>query len=156
MKNKGFTLIELIIVIVLSSILVKIGSYVLLTGFKAYYTNQNIMTANNQARMALERMTRDIHSVRSSASITTATSSQFSFTNISGTNITYQLTGSALMRNTQVLADNVSSLSFSYLDKNAVTTAVPANIRYVTVNLLISLGVAQYTLRTTIYTMNYP
>lgn len=155
MKIKGFTLIELIIVIVLLSILATIGSYVLLAGFKAYYSNQNIMAAETQARMAYERMTRDIHSVASSASITTATSSQFTFNNIGGTSITYQLTGNQLMRNTQVLSDNVSSLSFSYLDKNAATTAVLANIRYVTVNLVVSLGVAQYTLRTTIFTINY-
>jgi len=155
MNSKGFTLIELIMVIVICCILANIGSYVLIAGFNAYTTNQNIMTANNQARMALERMTRDIHSVNSSASITTATSSQFSFVNISGTSITYQLTGTKLMRTAQVLADNVSSLSFSYLDKNGTTTAVLANIRYINVNLIIKLGVVQYPMITTIFTMNY-
>jgi prepilin-type N-terminal cleavage/methylation domain-containing protein len=155
MKSKGFTLIELIMVIVLSSILASIGSYVLLAGFKAWFANQNVMAANNQARMALERMTRDIHAVASAASITTATASQFTFTNIGGTSITYQRTGSQLMRNTQVLADNISSLSFSYLDRNAATTAVLANIRYISISLVISQGSAQYPMRTTLYTMNY-
>lgn len=152
---RGFSLVELVIVIVILSIIAAIGSKVIQAGFNSYFTNQNVTTANVQARLALERMTRDIHAINSSASITTASASQLVFTDVNGNAITYQLTGTQLMRNTQVLADGINTLTFSYLDRNAAVTAVLANIRYVTVTLNITSGNVNYTLRTTINTMNY-
>src|SRR5689334_11495059 len=105
MKNKGFSLLELIIVMVILSIIAGIGSRIVQAGFNSYYTNQNVTTANVQARLALERMTRDIHAIKDSSSITTASASQLTFTDVNGNVITYQLTGTQLMRNTQVLSD---------------------------------------------------
>ena len=155
MKHKGFSLLELIIVMVILSIVAAMGSRIIQAGFNSYFTNENVTTANVQARLALERMTRDIHAINSQASITTASASQLVFTDVNGVSITYQKTGTQLMRNAQVLSDGVNSLSFSYLDRNAAVTAVLTNIRYVTVTLNITSGNVNYTMRTTINTMNY-
>lgn len=154
-QHRGFSLLELIVVMVILSIVAAIGSRVIQASFNSYFTNQNVTTANVQARLALERMTRDIHAINSSASITTASATQLTFTDVNGTSITYQKTGTQLMRNSQVLSDGVNTLTFSYLDRNAAVTAVLANIRYITVTLNITSGNVNYTMRTTINTLNY-
>jgi prepilin-type N-terminal cleavage/methylation domain-containing protein len=155
MKKSGFSLIELIVVILILSIVAAMGSRLIQAGFSDYFTNENVTNANTQARLAFERMTRDIHAIRSSADISTATTSQLTFTDINGNSVSYQLTGTQLMRNNQVLADGINSLAFAYLDRNAATTATLSNIRYVTVTLNITSGNVNYILRTTVNTMNY-
>lgn len=155
MKQKGFSLLELVIVMIILGVVAAIGSKIIQAGFNSYFTNENVTTANTQARLALERMTRDIHAINSSASITTASATQLTFTDVNGTSITYQKSGTQLMRNAQVLSDGVNTLTFSYLDRNAAVTAVLANIRYITVTLNITSGNVDYTMRTTINTLNY-
>lgn len=156
MKKNGFTLIEVVIVIIILSIIAAIGSRVIQAAFNSYNINQNITIANTAARLAFERMTRDIHNINSAASISTATSSQLSFTDINGNTVTYQLSGTQLTRSGQVLADGVSGLSFSYWDKNLNSTATPANICYVTPTLTFSFNNnVNYSLRSTISAMNF-
>ncbi len=155
-KNQGFTLIEVVITIVILSIIAALGGKILQAGFNAYLTNQYTTTANAQARLALERMTRDIHAINSPSSITTATSSQLVFRDIYGNSVTYALSGTQLLRNSQVLADYVGSFSLAYLNSSGATTASTSAIRYVTVSLNITdSDYFNYNLRTTISTMNF-
>lgn len=154
-KVKGFTLIEVVITIVILSIIAAISSRVLAAGFNAYLINQNITNADTQARLAFGRMTRDIHAINSSSSITTATATQLAFTNINNTSITYQLSGSQLTYNSQILADGITSLAFTYFDSSGASTSVLSAIRYITVTLGLNQGGVNYTMRTTINTMNY-
>jgi len=96
----------------------------------------NFITFRNEvassSRMALSRMIREI---RQSASptegniITTAAENSFTFTDITGATISYSLSGSNLMRNTDVLSANVNSLTFTYYDLNSlVLAAVPLSV----------------------------
>jgi len=149
-KQQGFTLIEAIIVIVILGVIGTIATTMLGQGLSAYLTAQNVTDADWQGQIALERMERDLRAVRSLNDISTATSSQFIFTDINGNSITYQLTGTSLMRNSQILADGIQSLSFSYTDKNGSTTATPANIRYVTVTINVTQKKANYNLTTSV------
>jgi len=156
MKKNGFTLIEVVVVIVILSIIAGIGSRVIQAAFNSYLVNQNITTANTAARLAFERMTRDIHNINSAASISTATSSQLSFTDIYGNTITYQLTGTQLMRSGQVLADGVSSLNFLYWNQSLNTASSTANICYISPTLTFSFNNnVSYSLRTTVSAMNF-
>lgn len=153
-KQYGFTLIELVMVIVISSIIAVMASKGLLVAAQAYLGSRDAINANWQGEIALERMARDIRAVRSSSDISTASSSQFTFTDITGTSITFNLSGSSLMRNSQILADGVNSVTFSYFDSTGASTATLANIRYVTISLNITLNNANYTMATTIYPRN--
>ncbi len=149
--QKGFTLIELIIVIVLLGILAAVSGKMLMQGLSALIAGQNAVQANWAGTIAMERMSRDIHQVRSAADISTASSSQFTFTDMNGNSISYTLSGSSVMRNSQALADGISALTFSYYDKNGNSTAVIANISYVNISLAITGNQASYNLTTAIY-----
>lgn len=153
MKKKtsaGFTLLELVLVILILGILGTAGSVMLAQGIETYYTSQGSSQADWQGRLALERMARDIRTVRSAADITTASASQFQFTDVNNNSVNYTLSGTNLNRGSDVLAEGVSTLTFTYWDNNALVTAVLANIRYVGIQLGITQGGVNYTVRTVV------
>ncbi len=150
-KQQGFTLLELVFVIALTSIIVVVASNIIAMGAQTYLAAKNTVDADWQARLSLERMARDIRAVRSVTSISTATATQLVFTDFDGTSISYSLSGTSLMRNSQILADGVSSLAFGYFDKNGVTTAVATLIRYVTITLNITQSNSNFSLNTAVY-----
>lgn len=154
-KKQGFTLIEMVIVIVILSIIAGVAARVISTALNSYFDNQNIVNANEQGRLALERMTRDIHAINSPSSITTATSNTFSFIDVNGNSVTYSLSGSRLLRNSVVLADGVNVLAFEYYTGAGASAGTTTAIRYINVRLNITQNNVNYTLRTTITTMNY-
>ena len=150
----GFTLLELIIVIILTGIIVGVATMILQEGFNAILKGKNLIDANWQGRIALERMTRDMLGVRSRNDISTATASQFTFTDSSGTSISYNLSGTTLLRNSIPLADGIQSLTFSYADKNGVSTSTTTDIRYVSTSLNVTQGGANFTISTSVYPRN--
>lgn len=155
MLKKGFTLIELIFVIVILSIIAAIGSRVMGSAFNSYKDNQGIVSADEQGRLALEKMIRDIHGINSNTSITTFTASALTFTNVSGASVAYTLSGTNLQRNGVTLASGVNSLTFGYYGTTGAVTAVASSIAYIDVTLNITQNGVNYTLPTTIMTMNY-
>lgn len=134
-RYKGFTLIELIATIVLMAIISIIVGQVLLNGYQNFITSQNISQTDWRGLLALERLANDIHTIRSAGDISTITSTQLAFTDVNGTAIQFQLSGSNLLRNSQLLASGVQSFNFSYLDKNGATTAAPSSVRFISISL---------------------
>lgn len=134
-NTDGFTLIELIIVIAITGIIIAGSSSLLLNGVNAYIAGKADINASWQANVAIERMTRDLRAVSSTANIITATGSEFAITDINGVTIDYKVVSNQLLRNAQVLANNVQSVAFTYYDANGVVTASASAIRYVDVSL---------------------
>lgn len=153
-NESGFTLVEMVMVIVILGIIAATASTMLSNGFTAFLTGQNVTDADWQGRLAMERLEGDLRAVRSPSDIATATATQLIFTDMSGTSITYQLSGTTLMRNAQVLADGVGGLTFAYYDLNGSATAVLTSIRYISYSLNITQKGTNYTVATTIYPRN--
>lgn len=135
-NSKGFTIIELVITMVLIGIVAYIAADAMSTGFKAFFVTDNRKEALDQARLAMERMTREIRNTRGSSDISTADATTFTFTDISGTTITFTLNAGNINRTsgtTNTLATGISNSTlpsgiFSYtLTTGAVTqTPTPA------------------------------
>lgn len=132
-KQKGFTLIELILSIILMGIISVVIGRIMVAGFKTFITSQNISEADWQGLLALEMITNDIHDIRSASSITTISASSLVFTDMAGTIVTYQLSGTNLQRNSLTVASGITALAFTYLNGSGTVTATPAAVRYITV-----------------------
>ncbi|MDR3476531.1 MAG: prepilin-type N-terminal cleavage/methylation domain-containing protein [Gammaproteobacteria bacterium] len=160
-KTGGFTLIELVVVIMVISIIAAIGSRILSQSFSNYFKNKNLVESDWQPRIALERMQRDIRSVRSPSDISTATATSFVFVDTDGNTIAYSLSGTSLMHQinggtAQVLADGIQSLTFAYFDLNGNTTAVLANIRFIQFSLNVTQNSTNYVVTSGVYGRNLP
>lgn len=113
-RNNGFTLIELIVVVVLISILAVVSLPMLMAGFNAFSQQRETAAIEREAMLALDRISREVRMSRN-----------FVFNGDSITferddpaiEITIRDDGSDLVLerdgNAQVLASNVSDVSFS-------------------------------------------
>ena len=108
--------------------------------------------------MALERIGREI---RAANLFTTILAQQVQFTDTDGNVIQYVLGGNTITRQenggaAQAIIDNVTTLSFTYLDTNLAVTAVAANVAFVASTLTLARGGGTLSLRTSVYARNTP
>jgi prepilin-type N-terminal cleavage/methylation domain-containing protein len=123
---KGYTLIELVIVLVLLSILAGIGVPMMFKTVDAWVFSSNFQDyAVMSSVMAMNRMSREIRRLLNDANITTATSSQITFKDVGSNTITFNRSGNTLMRNSDGLANNATALTFTYYDDLGNTIATP-------------------------------
>ena len=158
--QEGFTLLEMVMVILILGIIIAMSSALLSQGLSGFSEGEDIINANWQGQIAMERMTRDILAIRSPVSITTITAGNFAFTDIDNNTISYSLSGTNLTLtqngSSVTLAQGVQSLTFSYFDENGLSTATASLVHMIRVSLNITQNGAAYTLTTAIYPRNLP
>jgi prepilin-type N-terminal cleavage/methylation domain-containing protein len=162
-KCKAFTLIELIIVIILTGILTGYSVSLFAQGLKSYFAAKDIQNAYQAGFSVLARMSRDIRGLGSTAKINTATSSgtRLVFTDVSGNTITFVLNGTGQIVRTlnatpAVLGDNIKSLTFTYYDiNNNVITPTTGTVRFIKITLQLTVEYSYLTISTTISTWNF-
>jgi len=159
--SKGFTLIEVVVVVVILSIASSIMIYFLINSLKVYTMTVNQKTLYDEGKLALERIARDIRDARSITTPAAGGSGNtivFQRTNATAQdglneNLTFQLTGTTLEKvksspaATSPLASNVSSFT--------VTRGAGGNDE-ITLLLTLSLGSGEnVTLQTKVYPKNF-
>jgi prepilin-type N-terminal cleavage/methylation domain-containing protein len=168
-RDYGFTLIEAVLVIILVGILFSMGSIMLGKVFSSYSAKQEIAEADWQAKVALERAARELRAVRSAtaADLDAASAVQVRFIDTDGNGICFYRNANRIMRsadgpatacgttNAQVLADNITALSFTYWTSAGAATAVAASVYYITVGMTVADGVYNSQFRTNVRPRNF-
>ena len=153
MEKSGFTLLEMLIVIIILSIVGGIGSITIYHSLRSAAKARDIVDATWQPRIVLDRMSEDIGEIRSRSDLNIGSSSQFTFTTVAGIPITYAQSGSYLMRTydgvIKIMADGLTSLSFTYYDANYAVTAVASAVRCIKITATINKNNTNTTLQTT-------
>ena len=162
-NERGFTLIELIMVIVITSIIASIAAMLILQGVKSYQKEVSYSDIHNQGRLAIERMAREIRMIRSAtaADISTMTATDLQFNDVNGnTNILFQRSGASapysVVRNGQVLANNIQSISFSYYQQDGTTVAgAAAQVWFIQIDLTTVNAGETLTMRLRVHPRNF-
>jgi type II secretory pathway pseudopilin PulG len=144
MNNEhGYTLAELLTGMAVTGLLLAGLLLTLQGGRDVYQSDAARAEVQQNARVALERMLREL---RAATTVTTATATDVKFTyfDATGTNdiVEYSLNGVQLQRNQtgaagqpEALIGGVRSLVITYYDINGVVTTTAANVRTVDIQL---------------------
>jgi prepilin-type N-terminal cleavage/methylation domain-containing protein len=156
----GFSLVELILVVVLTAILAAVGSQMLGKSLSSFVFGKEVAKGDSQARVALERLTRDLRMVRASTNLVITPATAITFSDTEGNNVNYSLAAGKLMRNAQVLADDFSSLQFAYLRSDGNTVAATAaEVYFITASIAVKRGTLATditSMRATVQPRNFP
>ena len=110
-NNKGFSLIEMMVVVTILGLIV-LGLVTFFTGgAKSWVAGQSQLEAQRNARQAMDIMVREI---REASEITTNNDTEIIFDTPWVTGITYKLLNNTINRNNIPLINNVSNLDFDY------------------------------------------
>jgi prepilin-type N-terminal cleavage/methylation domain-containing protein len=162
-RSTGFTLVEVVVTIVIVAIIAGIAAATILQGVRAFSTEQSRSDAHYQAKLAVERMAREIRLLRSqtAADIPTMTATDIGFTDIQGSQVRFQLSGSTVRRSGdngatwQTLASGITSLVFGYYQNDGVTVATAATLWYVVIDATSTEGAESLHIRTTVHPRNF-
>lgn len=138
-RERGSTLIELIITIIVVGVIAGIVGAVMLQGVRAFMAQDTKASITSQGRLAIERMARDIRLIRSrtAADIPVMAATTLSFVDMSGNAVVYTSGAGSVTRNGVALASpNATGLTFSYFRQDGVTPAAsPAQLWIIQVDL---------------------
>jgi prepilin-type N-terminal cleavage/methylation domain-containing protein len=170
----GFTLVEMVLVIILAGIIFSLGSVMLGKVFSSYAMKRDTTDADWQAKVALERMTRELRAVRSAtaADLDVASGTQLRFVDTDGNGVCFYRNGGAnrVMRsadgpttvcgttNPQPLADSIASLTFTYWENTGAEVlpgGAAASVYYITVAINVAEGSYNSSFRTNVRPRNF-
>jgi prepilin-type N-terminal cleavage/methylation domain-containing protein len=163
--ERGFTLIEIIIVIVILSIISAISIKFLVDSLRIYTMTINQKTLFDEGKLALERMVRDIRDAQAMAepdagetvSDVRITRTNATAQDAAGEAIRFVLSGTTLQRRKSLPSVTLTNLA-SNVSTFAVTrgTAATHNANEITILLTLSLTSGEnLTLRTKVYPKNF-
>ena len=139
---RGFSLFELVVVIVLMGIIFATGANMVGDTMRTAYTVTNNYASGSQARYTTERLTREIREIAylvNGYNITTMTSTSLAFSKEDGTSVTINYVSPTLTlkygSTTSTISDQVSSFALAYYDQLGGTTTSTADIRFVQVTI---------------------
>lgn len=113
--QRGMSLIELIFVIVISSVIVGLLGRFLLLGINTYFFLDKSKEIMRNTRLSIHYMNRDFRQVRQINGINNAAATRFDYWNYGDKNIVYQFVDHKIKRNGNTLADHILTFQFRYL-----------------------------------------
>lgn len=146
MTNKGFTLIEAVITMVLMVIVAYIVGAALSSGSKTFIMTDQRKEALDHGRTTIERMTREMRGLHTLVGATNATSVLLCFNAVGGTNISFRYSSPNVYRGEgnspcptpgteNILSNKISTMGFSYYNGTVVDPSPPANTKVIKIDL---------------------
>lgn len=151
----GFTFLEFILAMVAGCVIAMVA-FVLLTPTDSWIFTKKRRCGMWEAQAAVMRMVKEIRHIKDPSLISSSTVNRLTFTDVDDFTVDFQLSGTDLLRGSDLLADHVQSLAFTYYDEDGNVTAVPADIRIIRAELSIDVEGQTLTARSSERIRNVP
>jgi len=129
-NQKGFSLIEMMVVVVILGVIVLALVTFFTGGTKSWVAGQSQLAAQRNARQAMDRMVREIREA-SDIRASSTSSKKISFNTPWSTNLEYSWLGNKwdpILRGDTPLINNVQSLAFTYFDNSDAEVTLPLTV----------------------------
>ena len=115
-RIQGFTLLELVIVIIIIGILAASSSQLIAQGFSSYVTHRDIITTEKQEQFVMTQITQDLHQLITPNDLSNLSDNSLTIRLQDGETVTYTTRNSQFLRNTLPLSETITGARFSYYD----------------------------------------
>lgn len=166
-RRDGITLIELVIGMVLIAIIALVVAHALSTGIKGFFVVDYRKEAIDQARIAMERMTKEMRNVRSISDVGTATASEFCFINTAGTRIDFRYETPYIRRleaggacpggagtGGDILSTSITNFTFKNPDGTDLDATTLATTKRIMITITSTAGTESVSLQTEVWPRN--
>ncbi len=150
-SSSGWTLVELVIVLVVVGTLASVTFGVLLEAMRIYARTAPTEQLAYQSQLTSERLRRDLRSLRESSQITVFQPQELAFETGSGGTVDYRLMGSELRRNGRLLAEGITGLRFNYITTAGGFASSSDEVALVTARVVLTAGGAERQVVTAIH-----
>lgn len=158
-NQKGFTFIEMIVVITITSVLISAGVSLVTNIINNNLTSQRFNNLAVQAEQSIILFGKEL---KSSTQIVSGSATALNFINSSGASVTYQVNGSTFERNENggsfyTVNNLINSLTFHYYDENLIELTLPItadDVRLITLSINFTQDINNINLIQTTYLMN--
>ncbi len=147
----GFTLVEMVAVMAILGIVGLASTHVTVEAMRIYARTAPALNASYQAFLSVQRMRHDIRDMKDTASITTFTATALTFDDSSDNTIAYSLASGDLLRNGDLLARNVTSLSLDYWKSDGTAASAASDLHLVEIDLTVQSGAEPYRLQAAVF-----
>ena len=145
-SSQGFTLIEMVVVLLVVSVLSVVIGTVLLNGVRAYQGTSDALTVLSKLRYAVERIAREVRpigfdSVTGSYSVTDMSPSRLAFSKFDNTQVVIEQVGTEVLMTytppgiTSTLVDQVNQLNLGYLQMDGTVATTANALGYIQIDL---------------------
>jgi prepilin-type N-terminal cleavage/methylation domain-containing protein len=164
-RVEGFSLVELVLVIMILGILAAFVGPVLFNAMRSYQGVQSGVATQAKLRYAVERMSRELREIRRQTTdaafldITGMSATSMAFFKTDGTQVVLSQAGNqvnlAYSTISGMLTDQVSAFGLTYLQQDAVTAAASArSIAFIEVSLTLAEGTNTFPARVRVEAKN--
>lgn len=122
------------------SVMALVVSYVVEEPMRFYARVNPSMTASYQARLCAGRMQADIRDLTDTATVSSMTSTAFTFGDSGGNTVAYSLSGTDLQRNGDLIAQGVTALTFTYWKSDGTTATAAADLHLVEYDFTVQIA----------------
>ena len=152
-RRPGFSIIELLMVIVIIGALFSLGGILLSVGFTGYFSSGQMSSNASHANIAMANIMRDIQSASSITSLSSG-ATLITYVNHAGDSVVISLTGTTLSRDVsgggaKTLCMNISSATVGFFAEDLSRITLPAQVslvRFVTLKLVLTNRDTSYSL----------
>ncbi|MHC4822484.1 MAG: PulJ/GspJ family protein [Planctomycetota bacterium] len=153
-RQRGFTLVELVMSMTVLSIIGLVTSKVILESMRSYSRTVPSLDASYKSELALRSLKRDVRDLRRLDSISVFTSTSFAFLDSWRNPVSYTLSGTDLTRNGDLLAEGVTSLTFTYWQSDGTTATDSDDLHHVEIDMTVQNGDEVYRARSEVFPRN--